>query len=542
MIYYVCKYTPVELLQAFGAQTAVLDRMAENFDLSDAASHVNLCGFGKAVLEAVLEGGVDQLVLVNCCDVMRRVYDVLKQKNCCRFLYLLDLPHTHEVCQIRRFARELARLQEAYARFSGKSFDRERFLCSFATKVQEEEPYVALLGARVGSETQALVESCCPLPVRNLTCVGNRVVDSPKDEGGEGALMEQYAAALLRQVPCRRMVAGSARRALWEDPALQGVIYHTIQFCDYYGLEYREIKNQCSVPLTKIETDFTMQSSGQLKTRVEAFMETLHGGRETKGEKGMYFAGIDSGSTSTDAVIVDRKGRMIGSSILPTGGGAQRSANAALDKALEDAGLQREQIDRVVTTGYGRAHISEGDENITEITCHAKGAHFLWPKARTIIDIGGQDSKVIHMDEGGKVLNFAMNDKCAAGTGRFLEMMARTLGLTMEEMSQKGLEWEENIAISSMCTVFAESEVVSLVAQNKAVEDIIHGLNQAVAAKTSALISRVGGEEGYMITGGVAQNRGVVQAIEERIGGELYVCQEAQLCGAWGAALFAAGL
>ena len=307
-------------------------------------------------------------------------------------------------------------------------------------------------------------------------------------------------------------------------------------------MEYREIKSQCSVPLTKIETDFTMQSSGQLKTRVEAFMETLHGGRETKGEKGMYFAGIDSGSTSTDAVIVDRRGRMIGSSILPTGGGAQRSANAALDKALEDAGLQREQIDRVVTTGYGRAHISEGDENITEITCHAKGAHFLWPKARTIIDIGGQDSKVIRMDGEGKVLNFAMNDKCAAGTGRFLEMMARTLGLTMEEMSQKGLEWKESIAISSMCTVFAESEVVSLVAQNKAVEDIIHGLNQAVAAKTSALISRVGGKEGYMITGGVAQNRGVVQAIEERIGGELYVCQEAQLCGALGAARFAAGL
>ena len=203
--------------------------------------------------------------------------------------------------------------------------------------------------------------------------------------------------------------------------------------------------------------------------------------------------------------------------------------------------MQREDIDALVTTGYGRTAIKNGDKSITEITCHARGAHFLNPEVRTVIDIGGQDSKVIRLDENGAVANFVMNDKCAAGTGRFLEMMARTLGLSLEEMSTRGLDWKENVVISSMCTVFAESEVVSLVAQNKDVADIIHGLNVSVASKVGALAARLGkknpGE--YMMTGGVARNKGIIQALEEKLGAKLYICDEAQLCGALGAALFA---
>lgn len=158
---------------------------------------------------------------------------------------------------------------------------------------------------------------------------------------------------------------------------------------------------------------------------------------------------------------------------------------------------------------------------------------------RTIIDIGGQDIKAIRVDGEGAVKNFLMNDKCAAGTGRFMEMMARTLGLTLEEISVKGLDWKENIVISSMCTVFAESEVVSLVAQNKSVPDIIHGLDNSVAAKVSALTARLGKEQEYMLTGGVARNQGIIRALEEKLGEKLYICEEAQICGALGAALFA---
>ena len=252
-----------------------------------------------------------------------------------------------------------------------------------------------------------------------------------------------------------------------------------------------------------------------------------------------YFAGIDSGSTSTDVVILDRDQKMVTGVILPTGAGAAVGAERALEQALEQAGLQRSDIDAIVTTGYGRTAIQDGDKSITEITCHARGAHYLDPGVRTVIDIGGQDSKVIRLDENGAVVNFVMNDKCAAGTGRFLEMMARTMEMDLDEMSKAGLHYKEDITISSMCTVFAESEVVSLIAQNKPTDDIVHGLNKAVASKTAALAKRVGGEERYMMTGGVSKNQGLVKTLEEKLGTTLVVSEKAQLCGALGAALFA---
>lgn len=255
-----------------------------------------------------------------------------------------------------------------------------------------------------------------------------------------------------------------------------------------------------------------------------------------------YFAGIDSGSTSTDVVILNKNHEIVTSIILPTGAGAAIGADRALAEALKEAGLQREDIDALVTTGYGRTAIKNGDKSITEITCHARGAHFLNPEVRTVIDIGGQDSKVIRLDENGAVANFVMNDKCAAGTGRFLEMMARTMEMNLDQMSECGLEFKEDITISSMCTVFAESEVVSLIAQNKATDDIVHGLNKAVAVKTAALIRRVGGEEKYMMTGGVSKNKGLVKTLEEKLGTKLVISDKAQLCGALGAALFAADM
>ena len=233
---------------------------------------------------------------------------------------------------------------------------------------------------------------------------------------------------------------------------------------------------------------------------------------------------------------------MVTGIILPTGAGAAVGAERALEEALKEAGLERGDLDAMVTTGYGRTAISEGDKSITEITCHARGAHFLDPSVRTVIDIGGQDSKVIRLDENGAVINFVMNDKCAAGTGRFLEMMARTMEMSLDEMSRMGLKYKEDITISSMCTVFAESEVVSLIAQNKAADDIVHGLNKAVAAKTAALVKRVGGEERYMMTGGVSKNESLVKTLEEKLGTTLVVHADAQLCGALGAALFAMDL
>ena len=557
MIHYVCKYTPIELFKGFGEECAVLEEMPENFEMSDQIAHANLCGFGKSVIQAVLEGKADQLVLVNCCDSMRRVYDIVASTGKCKFLYMLDLPHEDNECEKVKFAGAIHRLKDAYEAYSGQQFDKELFLRSFAESEKEREPYIGVLGVRVSGVLEDMIQDNIQMKVDNLTCTGGRrlaVLPEEMETMDEDAMFLAYADALLAQMPCFRMNNSTRRNQLYLDPDLKGIIYHTIKFCDYYGFEYASIKKNIKVPLLKIETDFTSQSAGQLLTRIQAFSETIEGSEDMdpgtgiseearkKMKSGVYYvAGIDSGSTSTDVVILDQNGKIKSTMIIPTGGGAMMSAEKSLAAAVEKAGIQEEDIVRIVTTGYGRAYIDSGDDSITEITCHAKGAHYLNPNVRTIIDIGGQDIKAISIDEHGAVTNFLMNDKCAAGTGRFLEMMARTLGLSLEEMSTKGLEWKENIVISSMCTVFAESEVVSLVAQNKNVADIIHGLNVSVASKVGALAARLGkknpGES--MMTGGVAKNQGIINALEEKLEAKLYICDEAQLCGALGAALFA---
>ena len=557
MIYYVCKYTPVELFRGFGETCAVLEEMPENFERSDQIAHANLCGFGKSVIQAVLEGKAEKLVLVNCCDSMRRVYDIVKKTGKCKFLYMLDLPHEDKECERVKFAGAIRQMKEAYEAYSGKTFDRDLFLKSFVKPGKENKPYIGVLGVRVSGVLEQMIRENIQMKVENLTCTGGRrlhVIPEEMKSMDEDAMDLAYADALLRQMPCFRMNQSNRRRELYLDPNLRGIIYHTIKFCDYYGFEYAGIKKTIKVPLLKIETDFTSQSAGQLLTRIQAFSETIEGSDDMNPGKGIseearkkmesgvyYVAGIDSGSTSTDVVILDQNGKIKSTMIIPTGGGAMMSAEKSLELAVEKAGIQKDDIVRIVTTGYGRAYIDSGDDSITEITCHAKGAHYLNPNVRTVIDIGGQDIKAISIDENGAVKNFLMNDKCAAGTGRFLEMMARTLGLSLEEMSTRGLEWKENVVISSMCTVFAESEVVSLVAQNKDVADIIHGLNVSVASKVGALAARLGknnpGE--YMMTGGVAKNKGIIAALEEKLGAKLYICDEAQLCGALGAALFA---
>lgn len=544
--YYICKYTPVELLEAFGGECAILNHMPDNFDLSDQVAHPNICGFGKSLLEACMEGKVKELVLVNCCDTIRSAYDVLLEYGKLDFLFLLDIMHSGGTCSREHAQHELRRLAESYGAYKGTSFDAARFREAFRTRKRPTAPYISVLGARVGDELFQLMENTMPLPVRNDTCVNNRAVALPEELDADfDTLMADYARTLLGQIPCMRMIDTTGRKVLYNDPHLRGVIYHTVKFCDYYGFEYSELKGRLDVPLLKLESDYTIQSSGQLLTRLEAFAESIAPERTLRKEthtnmngKGLY-AGIDSGSTSTDVVIIDRDKNIIAQSILPTGAGAAAGADRALDEALAQAGLSRSDINATVTTGYGRTAIKLGDQSITEITCHAKGAYFLDPSVRTIIDIGGQDSKVIRLDENGNVTNFVMNDKCAAGTGRFLELMARTLELSLDDMSRLGLEWKEDVTISSMCTVFAESEVVSLIAENRTPADIIHGLNRSVATKTCALCRRVGGEESYMMTGGVSKNRGVVSEIEKILGVNLHISDKAQLNGALGAALFA---
>ncbi len=382
-----------------------------------------------------------------------------------------------------------------------------------------------------------------PLPVVNETCVNNRSVGDtlPEADLDFDQLMEWYAEELLHQIPCMRMMDHAGRKQLYQDPSLKGIIYHTVKFCDFYSFEYSDIKGHTDVPLLKIESDYTVQSSGQLSTRLEAFAESLNIETETRREKTMgkgYFAGIDSGSTSTDVVILDRDKKIVSSVIMPTGAGAANGAERALEEALRQSNLNREDIDAVVTTGYGRTAISDGDKSITEITCHARGAHFLDPSVRTVVDIGGQDVKVIEI-ENGMMKNFVMNDKCAAGTGRFLDVMARVLEVKVEELGDLGDKSTKEVGISSTCTVFAESEVISQLAMGTNKCDIIHGIHKSVAGRVSGLCHRIGVRDDVVMTGGVAQNHGIVKALQEQLGHEIHTTPLTQYNGALGAALFA---
>ena len=356
----------------------------------------------------------------------------------------------------------------------------------------------------------------------------------------------------------REKLAGLSRGPK-QSRALSRVFYASVQdsSIDKQGrvLINADLKDHSKIPFLKIETDTTPQSGGQLRTRIEAYKETLEGlngsmqsdknsqkmsqnsSLKNSRSKNIIVAGIDSGSTSTDVVIMDSGRNILGKAIVATGMSASKSASAALEAALREAGLSRSSLRGVAATGYGREIIEMEKQTITEITCHAKGAHFLFPGIRTIIDIGGQDSKVIRIDEEGRVLHFVMNDKCAAGTGRFLEMQAKALGLSMEEMSRLGLSWKEDVRISSMCTVFAESEVISLVAGDTPVNDIIHGLNMAVAQKTESLVRRGKGEPAFAMTGGVSRNAGVVNCLESTLSSHMHISDLSQFCGAIGAAL-----
>ena len=360
-------------------------------------------------------------------------------------------------------------------------------------------------------------------------------------------VMTGYTRGLLSQFPCMRMEAAAGRDELIEKYArsVDGIIYHTVQFCDNYSYEYAWLKKVLDAPMLQLETDYTKQSYGQVLTRIEAFLESLDSGKEKrrpapKGEKkDMYVMGIDSGSTSTNAVIMDGERNIVASSVVRTGAKSGESAQRILGEILEKAGLKREDISWIVSTGYGRVSIDFADENVTEISCHGRGAHYFNPSVRTILDIGGQDSKAIHLNEAGEVTDFVMNDKCAAGTGRFLEMIARTLEIDVDELGPEALRSTEDIEITSMCSVFAESEVISLIANNKEKADIANGVCRAIAGKAYSLLKRVGMEETFMMTGGVAKNPGVVRAVEEKIQSRLYICPEPEIVGAAGAALYA---
>lgn len=550
MLGYICKYAPIEIFEAMGVEMKRIELEVTNFNQADIFMHPNICSFTKGVLEELLANDAyEGVILTTCCDSIRRLYDVLKEQMPNKFIYMLDTPRITKEAGAILYEKRIRAMVEEYEQFSGKKFDESIFYEWIKERQKQQEIHkqdgklnIGIIGARANEAIRMILEERDIHIAFDVTCTGlERKLLVDKEE-----VLLGYARGLLSQFPCMRMEIASNRDALLKEYAdsVDGIIYHTVQFCDNYSYEYAWFKDVVTKPMLLLETDYTKQSYGQILTRIEAFLESLNKQVKKpsgiwKGENGMYVMGVDSGSTSTNAVILDENRNMKAFAVVRTGAKSGESANKILKEILDKAGLKKEDIAWIVSTGYGRVSIPFADETVTEISCHGRGAHYFNPSIRTILDIGGQDSKGIKLNEQGEVTDFVMNDKCAAGTGRFLEMIARTLEVEIGELGPIALESTEEIEITSMCSVFAESEVISLIANNKEKADIANGICRAIANKSYSLLKRVGMEPNFMMTGGVAKNPGVIRAVEEKIGAKLYICPEPEIVGATGAALYA---
>ena len=255
----------------------------------------------------------------------------------------------------------------------------------------------------------------------------------------------------------------------------------------------------------------------------------------------MLTIGLDIGSITTKIAVMNSRGLMY-TNVSFTGYNAEKAWRNILKEALVRLQLKESSVDRIIATGYGRSCVSIANKTVTEIKCHAVGARFYMNNVQSVIDIGGQDSKFIRIDNDGNVADFVMNDKCAAGTGRFLEVMARALEIDLDDFGELSLRARKPSSISSMCTVFAESEVISLIAKGESRENIVAGIHESIANRLQSMINRSGIAQPAVLTGGVAQNIGIKTALEKKLKTKLYVPETAQVNGAIGAAILAQNL
>ena len=339
-------------------------------------------------------------------------------------------------------------------------------------------------------------------------------------------------------------------RKLAREAEVEGVVHYSHSGCRQGNGGVRPVMDtvrDMGLPFVELHGDCidrTQFGWGQMRTRLEGFLELMARNRRaperrsaTAGEG--YYLGVDIGSLTAKAVVVDGSGAIRDKRILYTGASSKRTM-ARLRESVLEAPEFRNRIRSCVATGYGRSAVDFADRELTEISCHARGMAEIIPGVRTIVDIGGQDTKAISVDGSGAVQGFVMNDKCAAGTGRFLEMMARTLEVDIEELGPLALKAGSPASISSLCSVFAESEVVSLIAEDTPPERIARGVCRSVAQRTRTMLDRVGVRREIAMSGGVSHNSGVVRELERAIGARLRIPAEPQIIGAYGAALLAA--
>ncbi len=564
-----CSYIPVELLTALGHEVVDISLFEnEKYSLEYSCSlHDNICSYAKYLFSKIIDGEnkFDFVIVPKVCDAMKHLHSSLCFSGKIES-FLLDVPGRKGEQSAKYLATQYRTMLTQIAP------DLDGVNKKIYLPVGENTPTVSarLLNCPEADKCSVKIgvagSSYRPALFRDilkkydagsifLRHCGHGVVRSGAEQFLQAASAEEELLALarnsLQNTICPRSDEGGMTNyiiAEIEKQRLSGLIVTTLKFCDFYAFELEKLNNKlpAEFPCLYLENDLSVNSDEQNITRIEAFMEKIMSGKPTTKKltkqaaatTDIYSVGLDIGSTTTKGILLKNGRDILASIIIPTSINMKDSADAALAKLLAQSAIPEAHIFRTIYTGYGRTAFPDR-EQITEITCHAVGVNFLQPQDGTIIDIGGQDSKAIRVDEQGNVLRFAMNDKCAAGTGRFLEAMVQRMNVTFPQFSALSLAADHPTPISSMCSVFAESEVVSLMTKGIPVGSIARGLNFAIAERVCSLVRKIQGEAPFILTGGLSLNTGFAGELENSLACRVTIFAQAQLAGAIGAAVIA---
>jgi predicted CoA-substrate-specific enzyme activase len=515
----------------------------------------NLCSWVRHLAGRLLAGDADSSVVVVpvSCDAMSKLHDVLAASGR-DGVFRLPVPRRNDEAGIRYLAGQYVRLLGQLG-IDESNFDEVRARHAVpaasgndAVARQADAPRVGLAGSVYPERHFRTVLEEAGAQVHVLRRCGMAVPGPLPDSLLEGSIHDfcrRLAAHYLGSAVCPRMMTTRMTESLAAEVAarrLAALVVPVLEFCDGYHLAVDDLLRclPAGFPLLLVEGDLTSGFGEQTVTRLEAFMERVRGdiGKRPARpvDRSRYVVGIDVGSTQVKAVLMDAEGRLAGTSLCPTGGRMVESSRDAVAQLLSRAGVDRAAVAAVSATGYGRKSVA-CDATRTEIACHARGVSRTVTGPVTVIDIGGQDSKVIVTGGNGQVLRFSMNDKCAAGTGRFIDAMVRTLGLDMGRFSALSLEAAAEVPVTSMCSVFAESEVISLTARSEPLSGVARGINASIARRVAGMVRRAAGAPPFVLTGGVSQIPGFVSELERELGEPVRVFEHALHAGAIGAAM-----
>lgn len=556
-----CSLIPREVLQVAGLSPVEV-RPPEEPDrrgLHACALCDNICSWVKHLIGRLATSEASVVVVPTGCDAMTKLHDALAAGGLRSRLFRLDVPRGSEAGAVAYLAEQYVRLLAALgvtetdcakgtSAPAGATAGGDRPLAGprdartvprigLAGSVYPEALFCdALRGA--GAQVQVLRRCGMPLP------------SAPPAPQGEGtdvkAFCTRLAAHYLRSAVCPRMTGSAFEEYLAGEVAARGLaalVLPVLKFCDGYHLAIDRLAARLpdGFPLLLVEGDLTAGFGEQTVTRLEAFVESLapgNAGRSRPPHEPRLAAGVDVGSTQVKAVLIDGEGRIACTFVRPTTGLMTDASADAVAQLLQRAGVTRTAVAALGVTGYGRKGVVS-DAVATEISCHALGVGSRLREPATVVDVGGQDSKVIVVDGHARVLRFTMNDKCAAGTGRFIDGMVRGLGLDFHHFSTLSLEARAEVPVTSMCSVFAESEVISLSARGEPLAGIARGINASIARRVAAMVRRVDGRPPFVLTGGVSQNAGFVHELERELGAPVVVFEHALYAGAIGAAMLA---